>query len=118
MYTTEQIKQKVAPIAQRYGLAAVYLFGSHARGSATEQSDIDIMIDRAGSSVKGLQFCAVCLELQDALAGAKVDVITLQQLLDPPPRQPKAFRDCVMKDKVKIYDRKRPAGVPAHGTVL
>ena len=44
VYTVEQIAQRILPVAQKYGLKAVYLFGSYARGTATKDSDIDIAI--------------------------------------------------------------------------
>ena len=34
VYSMEQIQALVAPIARKYGLRAVYLFGSYARGTA------------------------------------------------------------------------------------
>ena len=45
IYAVDEIARIVRPIAQRYGLRAVYLFGSYARGAATEDSDIDLLID-------------------------------------------------------------------------
>ena len=36
IYAVDEIARIVRPIAQRYGLRAVYLFGSYARGAATE----------------------------------------------------------------------------------
>ena len=38
-YTIEEIKDKVTPIAQKYGVKRISLFGSYARGEATENSD-------------------------------------------------------------------------------
>ena len=54
IYTTEQIGRIVEPIAKRYGLPAVYLFGSYARGTATEDSDIDFLVDTTGTALKSL----------------------------------------------------------------
>ena len=48
IYAVDEIARIVRPIAQRYGLRAVYLFGSYARGAATEDSDIDLLIDTTG----------------------------------------------------------------------
>ena len=48
-YTIDEISQRVMPVAKRYGLSAVYLFGSYARGEATSKSDIDLLIDTSGS---------------------------------------------------------------------
>ena len=31
-YSIEEIAQIIAPVAKRYGLSAVYIFGSYARG--------------------------------------------------------------------------------------
>ena len=41
IYTVDEIRKIVSPIAQKYGVAALYLFGSYARGEATVESDID-----------------------------------------------------------------------------
>ena len=38
--------QKFWPIAKKYGVAAMYLFGSYARGEATATSDLDFRIER------------------------------------------------------------------------
>jgi hypothetical protein len=40
-YTIEEIKAIVEPIARKYGVARVYLFGSYARGDVIENSDVD-----------------------------------------------------------------------------
>ncbi len=45
MLTISQIKKIIAPICKRYGVKAVYLFGSYARGEAGENSDVDIRIE-------------------------------------------------------------------------
>lgn len=45
IYTIEEITERVRPVADKYGLKAVYLFGSYARGEATEDSDVDLLID-------------------------------------------------------------------------
>jgi len=44
IYTIEEIREKVKPIAERYGIDTVWLFGSYARGEATEDSDVDLLI--------------------------------------------------------------------------
>ncbi len=52
IYTIDEIKHIVAPIAARYGIARVFLFGSYARGEATEKSDLDFRIDKG--NLRGL----------------------------------------------------------------
>lgn len=44
VYKIEEIAERVRPVAKRYGISKVYLFGSYARGEATEESDVDLMI--------------------------------------------------------------------------
>lgn len=45
VYTTAEIADKVRPIAKAYGIDKIYLFGSYARGEATEESDIDFYVE-------------------------------------------------------------------------
>jgi predicted nucleotidyltransferase len=54
IYTLEQIKELVVPIAQRYKLKALWFFGSYARGVATEESDVDLLIDYTDSNIKNI----------------------------------------------------------------
>ena len=44
IYSIEEIRKKIAPIAAQYHLKAVFLFGSYARGDYDEDSDIDVMV--------------------------------------------------------------------------
>ena len=44
IYTLDEIKSIAAPIARQYGVAAMYLFGSYARGEQNAESDIDILL--------------------------------------------------------------------------
>jgi predicted nucleotidyltransferase len=45
IYTVSEIKNIVTPIAESHGVSKVCLFGSYARGEATENSDIDLLIE-------------------------------------------------------------------------
>ena len=51
-YTLEEIKSIIKPIAKKYGVERVYLFGSYARGDITESSDVGLRIDKG--SLKGM----------------------------------------------------------------
>ena len=46
VYTIEEIKSIVAPIAAAHDVDRIYLFGSYARGEATASSDIDLRVDK------------------------------------------------------------------------
>ena len=49
IYTLDEIRRIITPIAQKYNLSAVYLFGSYARGTAREDSDLDLLVDTTGA---------------------------------------------------------------------
>jgi len=105
IYTVEQISEIITPIAKRYGLPAVYLFGSYARGTANDTSDIDLLVDTTGTQLKSLiTLGALYCELEEALQ-KPVDLITvssLQQSARMPSEED--FRNAVMKERVTLYD--------------
>ena len=80
VYSVEELKRRIAPVAEKYGLQAVYLFGSYARSEATEQSDVDILIDRAGSMIFGMFEMGGLYEDLCASVGKEVDLVTTQTL--------------------------------------
>ena len=42
--TLERIAEIVKPVAEKYQVEAIYLFGSYARGEATAESDLDFLV--------------------------------------------------------------------------
>ena len=105
IYTVEQISEIITPIVKRYGLPAVYLFGSYARGTANDTSDIDLLVDTTGTQLKSLiTLGALYCELEEALQ-KPIDLITvssLQQSARMPSEED--FRNAVMKERVMLYD--------------
>ncbi|GAB7391685.1 nucleotidyltransferase family protein [Lactococcus garvieae] len=75
--TIEKKKKKVAPIAKKYNLKEVYLFGSYARGEAREDSDIDLLYVKFDNSMSLTTKYMLLDELEDSL-GKKVDLVSLQ----------------------------------------
>ena len=65
MYSVADIQAIVSPIAARYGVRRMYLFGSYARGESTPSSDVDLRIDKG--NVRGLQMAYLLSDLEDAL---------------------------------------------------
>ena len=49
VYTLDEIKAKAIPIAKKYGVKRLSLFGSYARGEADAQSDLDFLYDKINS---------------------------------------------------------------------
>lgn len=78
MYDISKIKTITEPIARKYNIEKIWLFGSYVRGEQTEQSDIDFHIDR-GDVCSGFQLGAFYTELEDAL-GKQLDVVATQSL--------------------------------------
>ena len=74
VYTIESIRRIVAPIAKKYGVKEMYLFGSYARGDANMESDIDIVIENENTQAIGFGLCEMQQELENVF-GKKVDLI-------------------------------------------
>lgn len=74
-----------------------YLFGSQARGSADDLSDIDILVDLDYSKKIGLEFIQMQLDLE-RLLNTKVDLISSNSLS-------KYIKPLVDKEKELIYAR-------------
>ena len=96
MYQPEEIKQIVAPIAARYGVKRLYLFGSYARGEATPHSDLDFHVDRGG--MRDLLELGGLYSDLEAGFDKKLDVLTTQML-------PPAFLNAIRREEVLIYAR-------------
>ena len=54
VYTIEEIRAKAVPIAKKYGVKKLSLFGSYARGEADEKSDLDFLYDSGNGKIKSL----------------------------------------------------------------
>ena len=105
IYTIEELRNKIVPITRKYGIPAVYLFGSYARNEATDQSDVDILIDREGSSIRGMfDMGGLYEELRDSI-GKDIDIITLQVLRQKSTKQRTPwFVDNLEKDMVMLCE--------------
>lgn len=65
MYSAADIQKIVSPIAAKYGVDRMYLFGSYATGKNTPSSDVDFRIDKG--KVRGMQMAFLLSDLEDAL---------------------------------------------------
>ena len=86
--------------AMRNRSAKVYLFGSHARGTATPKSDIDLVVDSED------KFLTLSLMGEiEYMCGNEIDykcrAITMSQLT----KADDEFRQSVEKDMVLIYEK-------------
>ncbi|MCL1864558.1 MAG: nucleotidyltransferase domain-containing protein [Spirochaetes bacterium] len=71
IYEIAEIKRRLEPIFKKNGVKTAILFGSYAKGEATENSDIDILVD---SGLRGLDFVGLIENIHDALQ-KNVDII-------------------------------------------
>ena len=104
VYDLSQIAEYVRPIAEKYSIPAVYVFGSYATNTASENSDIDFLIDRKGSKVKNLfDLSGLCMDIENTL-GKSVDVMTVQQLeTDRAKERIPHMVEAIGRERVQIY---------------
>lgn len=105
VYTRDELKNIITPIARKYELNAVYLFGSYARNEATEKSDVDILIDRRGSKIRGMFDMGGLYDELCRSVGKEIDLVTTQTLEQrSTQRRTPWFVDNLQRDMVKIYE--------------
>lgn len=99
IYTLEEIKEISQPVFEKYPtIKEAYLFGSYARGEATEHSDLDFLIKLIDSKFKTYkETFVVDVDLEDAFQ-KQVDVLTDREL-----EQLRSVN--IERDKVLIYER-------------
>ncbi len=105
IFTINELKDKIAPVAAKYNLNKVYLFGSYARDEATENSDVDILIDRTGSSIKSMfDMGGLYNDLCESV-GKEIDLVTTQTLEQKSTlnRTPQ-FVENLIAERIKIYE--------------
>lgn len=94
----KRIKDTVVPIAQKFGVEKVTLFGSMARGDNDENSDYDFLIKNG--EIRGLfQLAGFIIELEEAFK-THVDVVSEQSPDEYIVNEAK-------KDGVLIYERQQ-----------
>ncbi|MBQ7520378.1 MAG: nucleotidyltransferase domain-containing protein [Clostridia bacterium] len=95
IYSVEEIRQIAAPLARQYGIGALYLFGSYARGEARPNSDIDLRVEK-GKLTNLLQLGGLYCDLEEKL-GKPLDLLTTQ-MLSPD------FLRSIQPEEVLLYD--------------
>ena len=90
----EDIIRKCSKVFEKYEVSFCYLFGSYAKGKATQVSDVDLLIS---TNVKGLKFYGLVEEIRASLH-KKVDVLDMNQLKDNI-----ELTEEILKDGIKIY---------------
>ena len=98
IYDIETIRAKAVPIAKKYGVKRLSLFGSYARGEADEQSDVDFIID--AKNLRGMfAYFGLVYDLEEEF-GCHVDVVS-DGISD------KDFLATIKQDEVELYAEKQ-----------
>lgn len=97
----QDIASAIEPVLRKYRIAAAYIFGSYARGTMKENSDVDILIDYADIDIDLFQLADLAGELEATL-GRKVDLVTVNSLNGD------FFSNTVNREKICIYTASEP----------
>ncbi|WP_106626986.1 nucleotidyltransferase family protein [Selenomonas massiliensis] len=95
VFTMEHIVAKVKPLANKYRVKEIYLFGSYARGEADENSDLDFLV-YGGEKFKRTMIFALAEDLRETLE-KKVDVFEIGEV-----NPDSNFYKTIMKEKVLV----------------
>lgn len=93
--TFDEIVRIVKPLAEKYHISEVYLFGSYARGEADGDSDLDILVIGGDQFIKRNIF-AFGYELSLAF-GKPVDAYEICEI-----KTESQLYHSIMKDRVKV----------------
>ncbi|MCM1022745.1 MAG: nucleotidyltransferase domain-containing protein [Prevotella sp.] len=89
----ERVKNEIADYAKKYGVEKVILFGSRARGTNSERSDIDI-------AVKGGNFGEFCFAVEE-----QVNTLLMFDVVDLNSCKSDELLSEIERDGVVIYEK-------------
>ncbi len=81
LLTVDKIKELLLPILNKHKISYCYLFGSYAKGTPRENSDIDLLID---TDLTGFDFFGLIEEIRSTLH-KKIDLLRLKDLTNDNP---------------------------------
>ena len=99
VYDVREIKERLRPVFDAEPIYKAILFGSYAKGEATEMSDVDIVVDSRGE-LYGLDFYGVLESVVQAL-DKDVDLIEISEI------RPEASMWDDLRRGVVLYERER-----------
>lgn len=95
IFTIKDIEDLVRPIAEKYKVKEIYLFGSYARGEADESSDLDFLV-LGGESFKLTRIFSLAEDLRKAL-NKDVDVFEINEI-----NKDSDFYNVIMKERLLV----------------
>lgn len=103
VFTFEEIKEKISPIAKKYNIPTVYLFGSYARNEADEESDIDIAISIDESDITGFELMDLEEELKSQFV-IPLDFVVVEDLEKGKSPIALQVKENFEREKVTVYE--------------
>src|SRR5262245_18894190 len=92
------IREAAVPACRKYGVSRLDAFGSIARGSANDSSDVHLLVEfKDPERHPARRFFGLLHHLEDTLK-CRVDIVTVGGLKNP------YFRKRVLTDKVPLYE--------------
>ena len=98
-YSISELRTILSPIFAAHGVKRAVLFGSYAKGSATVQSDVDLLVD---SGLRGLAFFGLLDSVASAL-DRPVDLIDTSQI-----EGGSQIEQELLKSGVSIFEQQGP----------
>ena len=95
VFTITDIKALVKPIAEKYNVDEIYLFGSYARDEADQNSDLDFLVF-GGQNFKLTMIFSLAEELR-VKQNKKVDVFEINEI-----NQDSEFYKTIMKERLRV----------------
>jgi len=75
--TPEKVAKILRPVFERYNVRRAVLFGSIAKGTNDENSDVDLLVD---SGLRGLKFYGLAADVEDTI-GLSVDIFDVKHII-------------------------------------
>jgi len=96
VYSSEEIKSILYPLFMANAVYRAVLFGSYAKGSATDKSDIDIVIDSKGELLN-INFYGLLEEITQKL-GKNIDLLEMSEINENSP-----IHEAIEREGVLLY---------------
>ncbi len=94
----DEIKPIVIAVCRDFDVKRLDAFGSLARGTQTNTSDVDLLVEfHENAPHRAKQFCGLLHRLKDTL-GCEVDLLTVRGLRNP------YFRRRILEERMPLYE--------------
>lgn len=98
----DAIRMLMLPVVKRYGIKRVFLIGSYARGQATRDSDVDLII--SGGNFEGLYDFSSAIDQFEQAFRKKTDLIMEDAVLKDQSRSGRRFRQHMKNEGILLYE--------------